>query len=500
MTDVRRTRRRRDTSAIAMARRLAFIGGRVVAGAGVAMVPAAVVSVIYGETSTAVAIALAAAITVIAGTVGWRIMGTQGILTTKEGFGAVGLAWFVMSAFGTLPYLLSGAIPELTNAFFETASGFTTTGASILPEPHTLPRGILVWRSTTQWVGGMGIIILSIAVLPLLGVGGVQLARAESPGPTPDRLTPRFQETAKRLWFVYVGLTVIEVLLLWAGDMNLFQAVNHAFTTMSTGGFGTEHTSITGFSAYTQWVIICFMFLAGASFALHYRALRRPREYLRSVEFGLYSFIVFVGIVIIVGGLIEPGVQVANAIRDATFTAVSIITTTGFATADFGSWRPALQIFVVGLMFLGGMAGSTAGGVKTYRVGILSKAAAADLRRLVHPRGVFITRFGKDRVRDDVVESVQSFFLFYMFLFMTGTFLLSFLDANTTERLDLITTASAVAASLGNIGPGLGEVGPTAHYAGLPGSGKWLLSGLMIVGRLEIFPVLLLFTRDLWRR
>ncbi|HVR33360.1 MAG TPA: TrkH family potassium uptake protein [Acidimicrobiia bacterium] len=500
MTATRSNRRQRDTSASAMVRRLSFIGGRVVAGSGIAMLPAAFVSVIYGEASTALAIAAAGVITIIAGTLGWRLIGTQGVLTTKEGFGAVGLAWFVMSAFGTLPYLLSGAIPGITDAFFETASGFTTTGASILPEPGVLPHGILFWRSTTQWVGGMGIIILSIAVLPLLGVGGVQLARAESPGPVPDRLTPRFQETAKRLWFVYVGLTAIQALLLWAGDMTLFQAVNHAFTTLSTGGFGTEHTSITGFSAYTQWVIIGFMFLAGASFALHYRALRQPGVYLKSVEFGLYSIIVLVAIVIIAGGLLGPGVEVGSAIRDATFTAVSIITTTGYATADFGSWRPALQIFVVGLMFLGGMAGSTAGGVKTFRVGILSKAAAADLRRLVHPRGVFITRFGKDRVRDEIVESVQSFFLFYMFLFMTGTFLLSFLDANASERLDLITTASAVAASLGNIGPGLGEVGPTAHYAGLPGTGKWLLSGLMIVGRLEIFPVLLLFTRDLWRR
>lgn len=500
MTATRSNRRQRDTSASAMVRRLSFIGGRVVAGSGIAMLPAALVSVIYGEASTALAIAAAGVITIIAGTLGWRLIGTQGVLTTKEGFGAVGLAWFVMSAFGTLPYLLSGAIPGITDAFFETASGFTTTGASILPEPGVLPHGILFWRSTTQWVGGMGIIILSIAVLPLLGVGGVQLARAESPGPVPDRLTPRFQETAKRLWFVYVGLTAIQALLLWAGDMTLFQAVNHAFTTLSTGGFGTEHTSITGFSAYTQWVIIGFMFLAGASFALHYRALRQPGVYLKSVEFGLYSIIVLVAIVIIAGGLLGPGVEVGSAIRDATFTAVSIITTTGYATADFGSWRPALQIFVVGLMFLGGMAGSTAGGVKTFRVGILSKAAAADLRRLVHPRGVFITRFGKDRVRDEIVESVQSFFLFYMFLFMTGTFLLSFLDANASERLDLITTASAVAASLGNIGPGLGEVGPTAHYAGLPGTGKWLLSGLMIVGRLEIFPVLLLFTRDLWRR
>lgn len=483
-----------------MARRLAFIIGGVVAGSGVAMLPAAFVSLRYGENDVGAAIAAAAAIAIASGAVGWRVLGTQGVLTTKEGFGAVGLAWFVMSAFGTLPYLLSGAIPGITNAFFETASGFTTTGASILPEPHLLPRGILFWRSTTQWIGGMGIIVLSIAILPLLGVGGVQLARAESPGPTPDRLTPRFQETAKRLWILYVGLTAVQVTLLALGDMDLFQAVNHAFTTMSTGGFGTEHTSITGFSAYTQWVIIGFMFLAGASFALHFRALRRPAEYLRNAEFRLYAFMVGAAVVIVAGGLIEPGARIADAIRDATFTTVSIITTTGYATADFGAWRPALQIFVVGLMFLGGMAGSTAGGVKTFRVGILSKAAAADLRRLVHPRGVFITRFGKDRVRDEVVESVQSFFLFYMFLFMTGTFLLSFLDANASERLDLITTASAVAASLGNIGPGLGDVGPVGHYAGIPGTGKWLLSGLMIVGRLEIFPVLLLFTRDLWKR
>lgn len=483
-----------------MARRLAFITGGVVAGSGVAMLPAAFVSLLYGENEVGAAIAAAAAVAIASGAVGWKVIGTHGVLTTKEGFGAVGLAWFVMSAFGTLPYLLSGAIPGLTDAFFETASGFTTTGASILPEPHLLPRGVLFWRSTTQWIGGMGIIVLSIAILPLLGVGGVQLARAESPGPTPDRLTPRFQETAKRLWIVYVGFTVIEALLLTLGDMNLFQAVNHAFTTMSTGGFGTEHTSITGFSAYTQWVIIGFMFLAGASFALHFRALRRPAEYLRNAEFRLYAFIVVVAVIIVAGGLIGPDTAIADSIRDATFTTVSIVTTTGFATADFGAWRPALQIFVVGLMFLGGMAGSTAGGVKIFRVGILAKAANADLRRLVHPRGVFITRFGKDRVRDEIVESVQSFFLFYMFLFMTGTFLLSFLDANASEHLDLITTASAVAASLGNIGPGLGDVGPTAHYAGIPGTGKWLLSGLMIVGRLEIFPVLLLFTRDLWRR
>ena len=333
----------------------------------------------------------------------------------------------------------------------------------------------------------MGVIVLSIAILPLLGVGGVQLARAESPGPTPDRLTPRFQETAKRLWLVYVGLTAIQILFLWVGDMDFFQSVNHAMTTLSTGGFGTEATSITNFSAYTQWVITVFMFIAGVSFALHFRALRDPQAYFGSAEFALYSAFFLGAVVIIAGGLIGPGVQFSDAVRDAAFTAGTLITTTGFATADFGAWRPALQIFVVGLMF-------TAGGVKTFRVGILAKSALNDLRRIVHPKAILITRFGKDRVRDEVVESIQSYFLFYMFLFMTGTFLISFIDANLGEEINLVTSASAVAASIGNIGPGLGDVGPAANYLAIPMPGRTLLAFLMI------FPVLLLFTRHLWKR
>ncbi len=483
-----------------MARRLLLIIGAVVAASGAAMLPATLVSLAYGEGLAALEILAAALVTMAMGFLAWRVFGQTGVLTTREGFAAVGLAWFVMSAFGTLPFLLTRSIPNFFDAYFEVASGFTTTGASILPDPAALPKGVLFWRSMTQWIGGMGVIVLSIAILPLLGVGGVQLARAESPGPTPDRLTPRFQETAKRLWMVYAGLTVLQILLLWPGDMDLFQSVNHAMTTMSTGGFGTEATSITGFNAYTQWVITVFMFLAGMSFALHYRALRHPKAYFRNAEFGLYSAFFFGAVVIIAGGLIGPGVEVSDAIRDAAFTAGTLITTTGFATADFGAWRPALQIFVVGLMFLGGMAGSTAGGVKTFRVGILAKAALADLRRIVHPRAVLITRFGKERVKDGVVESIQSFFLFYMFLFMTATFLISFIDANLGEEINLVTSASAVAASLGNIGPGLGDVGPAANYLAIPMPGRTLLAFLMIVGRLEIFPVLLLFTRHLWKR
>jgi trk system potassium uptake protein TrkH len=475
--------------------RLSYIVGAVVTGTGAAMVPPALVATSYGEGRTAVRILISAVITLIAGGVGWRVVGRPGKITAKEGFAAVGLAWFAMAAFGTLPYLLTGSIDSLTGAFFETAAGFTTTGASVVPDPSVLSHGILIWRAETQWLGGMGIIVLSIAILPLLGVGGVQLAKAESPGHQPDRLTPRFRETAKRLWFVYVGFTILETILLAFGDMNLFQAVAHAMTTMSTGGFGTEATSITGFSPYTQWVIIVFMFIAGASFALHYRALRSPAEYVRNVEFRLYTALLLgatavVTVAIIGSGPFEP------FFRDALFTTTSLMTTTGYATADFGSWVPGVQILAVGLMFLGGMAGSTAGGVKTFRIAVLTKAASADLRRIIHPRGVFITRFGKETVSDSIMESIQTFFLFYMFLFMSGTVILGLMSSD----LDLVTSASAVASSLGNIGPGLGAVGPTSNFLAIPDAGKWLLSFLMIAGRLEIFPVVLLFTRNLWRR
>lgn len=482
-----------------MANRLMFIIGAVVAGSGAAMVPAAVVGLIYREYTEASQILAAAGITMATGLAGWRFVGRSGRITAKEGFAAVGLAWFAMALFGTLPYLLTGSITNMTNAFFETAAGFTTTGSSVVPDPSQLSHGVLIWRSMTQWLGGMGIIVLSIAILPLLGVGGVQLARAESPGPQPHRLTPRFRETARRLWLVYVGFTAAEALLLALGEMTVFQAVAHAMTTMSTGGFGTEATSITGFSPYTQWVIIAFMFMAGASFALHYRAFRSPSQYVRHPEFRLY--VILLGVATAIVFLFLVGTQDTEpAIRDAAFTTTSLLTTTGYATADFGSWVSGLQILLVALMFLGGMSGSTAGGVKTFRIAVLTKAAAADLRRIVLPRAVFVTRFGRVAVADPIVESIQTFFLFYMFLFMTGTIVMGLIESSLSAGLDLVTSASAVASALGNIGPGLGVVGPTSNFLAVPDAGKWLLSFLMIAGRLEIFPVVLLFTRNLWRR
>ncbi|HEX5695988.1 MAG TPA: TrkH family potassium uptake protein [Acidimicrobiia bacterium] len=491
--------RRKQGSTVQLLKTVAYVLGSILVFVAVAMLTAALVSLINGELDTALWITVSAALTVAAGLVMRQLVPRPSSISVREGFVTVGLAWFVFSLFGAIPYLLTGAIPSVTDAVFETASGFTTTGASILADPAQLPDGIAFWRGLTQWLGGMGVIVLGVAVLPLLGTGGAQLAQAESPGPTLDRLTPRFQETAKRLWIVYAAITVVQIALLAFGDMDVMQSVIHSFTTMSTGGFGTEADSVAGFSNYTQWVITFFMFVAGVSFALHYRALSRPVEYMRNSEFKLYLLITVAAIVVVAGGLWED-LAASEAVRHAAFNTVSIVTTTGFASTDFGLWRPTLQIVVIGLMFVGGMAGSTAGAIKTFRIGVLSKAAYADLRRLIHPRGIFVTRFGGAKVSDPVVEAVQSFFLFYMFLFMTSVFLLAFIDANIAEGLDLVTAASAVAASLGNIGPGLGDVGPAANYSGLPILAKWLLSSLMIVGRLELFPVLVLFTKDLWKR
>lgn len=479
-------------------KRLTHVIGAVVAAVGAAMALPAIVALIYGEGDTAWQIALAALLTTGIGLVAWRYLEPPGSLATREGFAIVGLSWVVIAFFGTLPYLFTGEIASFTDAFFETAAGFTTTGASITPDPSALSHGILFWRALTQWLGGMGIIVLSIAILPLLGLGGVELARAEAPGVSPDRLTPRFRETAKRLWLLYAMFTGLEALFLWAGDMTLFEAIAHSLTTMSTGGFSTAAGSLGAFSAYTQWVVIVFMVLAGSSFALHFRGLIRPRAYLENAEFLLYIGIIGAGsLVAIVGIWASP---FNDAIRDGLFTVVSLVTTTGYATVDFGLWPVALQLLVLGLMFVGGMTGSTGGAVKPFRLGVLFQASRADLRRVIHPRGMFPVRLGREIVPEKVVQSVQSFFLLYMFIFMTGTLLFGIVVGVWGEGFDIVSSVSAVASSLGNVGPGLAEVGPTSTYLAVPAAGKWLLSFFMIVGRLEIFPVILLFSREIWRR
>lgn len=468
--------------------------------AGLMMLLAAGVALLYSEFSDARAIAVAALLTVGLGALLRWSVERPTTLTTRAGFAGVGIAWLLMSVCGTLPYLFSGAIPDITDAFFETVSGFTTTGASVVPDPSQLPHGILFWRSLTQWMGGMGIILLFVAVLPLLGVGGVELARAESPGANPDRLTARFQDTAKRLWLTYTALTCCEVLiLLWAGDMNLFQAVNHSLTTMSTGGFGTEATSIASFGPYTQWVIIVFMAIAGVSFSLHYRALLNPGRYWRNEEFRVYVVLVVVAAAWITIALANYGSDWEESVRDGAFTALSMITTTGYSTADFGTWTPPLLMLLLILMTTGGMAGSTAGGIKSFRIKVLASTAVTELRRVIHPRGMFLVRLNSQVVSINFIRGVFSFFVLYMFLLGIGAVLFSTIEM-LMGSTDLTTSFSAVVASLGNIGPGLGEVGPTGNYAMVSVPGKWLLSLLMIVGRLELFPIMVLFMPSVWRR
>ncbi len=478
---------------------LLLITGVTAIAVGLMMFLAAGVSLLYGELSDARSIGAAAAVTVATGVLLRWSVEKPTAMTTRAGFAGVGIAWLMMSAFGTLPYLFTGAIPDISGAVFETVSGFTTTGASVLADPGQLSHGILFWRSLTQWLGGMGVIVLFVAVLPLLGVGGMELARAESPGAHPDRLTPRFQDTAKRLWLIYVMLTCAEALLLWAGDMNLFQAVNHSLTTLSTGGFGTEPTSIAGFSAYTQWVIIVFMMLAGISFALHYRALLNPRRYLANEEFRVYFVVVAAAGAWLTFALANQGTGWEKAIREGVFTGVSMVTTTGYSTADFGSWVPPLQLLVLALMTLGGMAGSTAGGIKSFRVKVLAHTALTELRRVIHPRGMFIIRLNNRPLSTNIIRGIFSFFAMYLFLLGLGALIFTNIELSFGPS-DLVTSISAVVASLGNIGPGLGEVGPAANYAMVSDPGKWILSLLMIVGRLEILPILVLAMPSVWRK
>ena len=478
---------------------LLLVTGVTAMAVGLMMLLAAGVSLLYGEFSDARGIGAAAAVTVATGGLLRLSVGKPTAFTTRAGFAGVGIAWMMMSAFGTLPYLFSGAIPDVTSAVFETISGFTTTGASLLADPGQLSHGILFWRSLTQWMGGMGIIVLFVAVLPLLGVGGLELARAESPGADPDRLTPRFQDTAKRLWLIYVMLTGAEALLLWAGDMDLFQAVNHSLTTLSTGGFSTEATSITGFSAYTQWVIIVFMVLAGVSFALHFRALLHPRRYFASEEFRVYFLVVAAAAAWLTIALANYGTGWEQAVRKGVFTAVSMVTTTGYSTADFGSWMPPMQLLVLALMTLGGMAGSTAGGIKSFRLKVVANTALTELRRVIHPRGMFIIRLNKRPLPTHIIRGIFSFLALYLFLLGAGALVFITIESSFGSS-DLVTSLSAVVASLGNIGPGLGEVGPAANYAMVSPPGKWLLSLLMIVGRLEILPILVLAMPSVWRK
>ena len=414
----------------------------------------------------------------------------------REGFTIVTLVWIVFSFFGSIPYILSDSIPDFTNAFFESISGFTTTGSSILNNIEELPQGILFWRSMTQWLGGMGIIVLSLAILPIFGIGGMQLYAAEVPGPVPDKLSPKIRQTAKALWGIYLLFTVSEFFLLWIGGMTPFDAICHSFTTMATGGFSTKQTSIAHWdSPFIQYVIIFFMMLAGTNFSLSYCALTgRFRKIVRDEEFKYYLIFILIFVVLIFTGLIFTAqIGVEKAFRDALFQVVSIITTTGYATADYILWHPFLIVLIFALFFFGGSAGSTGGGIKIMRIVILLKNSYYELKRMVHPHAVIPVRFNKHTVDAKIVTNVLAFFIIYFIIFIFSTILFAIIED------DLPSSMGAVATCLGNIGPGLGNVGPAENFMHVPTVGKWFLSFLMLLGRLELFTVLVLFSRSFWK-
>jgi len=477
--------------------RILYVVGLVLLSGSAVGLFALPVAIATRDWSTAGHLVLTMAAMVGAGGLGMVIGGRPEQLRPKDAFAGVGLAWVAVIAFGALPYLLTGRF-AFTDALFESAAGFTTTGATTVTDLSTLSHALMVWRATTQWFGGMGMIVLSIAILPFVGAGGIHLARAETPGPEPDRLTPRLRGTAMRLWGLYAALTVVAGLVFVLGDMSPYQAAVHALSTISTGGFGTEQTSLAGFSAYTQWVTIFFMIVAGASFTLHIRAMRNPRLYATTPEARYYLLSLALGSGLLVGGLTLDLVGVP--VREAVFTAVAMITGTGFAVADYAVWPAAVGGVIIMLMFLGGMGGSTTGALKTYRVAIVLKSAAAEVRRFTRPRSVSITRFGRAPLPDTVVSAAHAYIVVYLLAFVVGTLLLLFVEAAWGDHMDLVSGLSAAASAIGNVGPGLGSVGPSGTYALVSAPGKWILGTLMILGRLEIYPIVLLFTASFWRK
>ena len=425
------------------------------------------------------------------------VRNTKKSLGKREGYVVVSTVWLLFSLFGALPFFLSGAIPTYTDAFFETISGFTTTGASILNDIESLSHGLLFWRSITQWLGGMGIIVMALAILPILGIGGMQLFVAEVPGPTPDKLHPRIKGTAKRLWGIYILLTFIETILLYFGGMSLFDAVNHSFTTMATGGYSTKQLSIAYYnSPYIEYVISLFMFIAGMNFTLSFFALKlKFSKIINNEEFRWYLFgTIIVAILITLSLIFHQDYIYEQAFRTALFQVVSIITTTGFITADYMLWPPFVIVIIFLLMFIGGSAGSTGGGPKVMRVMILLKNSYFEFKRIMHPKAIIPVRVNKHTVSPQIVANIQAFMVVYIIIFVIGTIIMSSLG------LDLDTSMGAVITSLGNIGPGIADVGPANNFANIPSAGKWLLSILMLVGRLELFTVLVLFTPYFWKK
>lgn len=415
----------------------------------------------------------------------------------RDGYLIVVSGWLCMTFFGTLPYLLTESIPSFTDAFFETMSGFTTTGSTILDEIESLPKSILFWRSMTQWIGGMGIIVLTIAILPLLGIGGMELFVAEAPGPTKDKIHPRIKETAKRLWIIYFSLTALETVVLMFFGLSFFDAINHSLTTTSTGGFSTKQQSIAAFqNPFVEAVIVIFMFLAGTNFTMIYFGLKMKfRKIVNNDEFKWYLSAVFILILLLSFYRTHTSSSdFIHAFREISFQVVSIITTTGYATADYTLWGSFLTFIFFLFLFSGASAGSTSGGIKIVRIILLIKNGLLEFKRRLHPKAVIPVMLNKQVISSTITYNLLAFIFLYLFVFTLGSIFLSFLG------VDMLTSISAVASAVGNVGPGIADVGPSSSFSQLPTSAKWILSLLMLMGRLELFTVCVLFTPYFWKR
>ena len=455
----------------------------------------AVTSLIYAEWAVMGVFLLTAAISGALGFALRTIKPRSKVFYMREGFAATALSWITISIMGAVPFVLTGCIPNPVDAMFETVSGFTTTGASILPGVEGLPNGILFWRSFTHWIGGMGVLVFLLSLLPLTGGSHVNLMKAESPGPQVDKLVPKVQSTAKILYGIYFALTVVEVCFLLAGGMNVFDSLLTAFGTAGTGGFGFKNDSFASFSPYIQWVVTIFMILFGVNFNAYFLLLlRRFRRAASSEEVRAYFAIILAAVAVITVNIRSLYGTFGEALRHAAFQVGSIITTTGFSSCDFDLWPTLAKEVLVLLMFVGACAGSTGGGIKVSRIVLLFRTMTREIGQIIHPHMVKKLKFEGRVVGQEVLRSVNAFMVAYVLIFAVSTLFVCL------DGFDLVTSFTSVAATLNNIGPGLELVGPASNFSCFSDLSKIVLIFDMLAGRLEIFPLLVLFFRDTWKK
>lgn len=477
-------------------RAISYTVGRILQLEAALFIIPMIVSIIYHESSSVIAFLISSAIALAAGLLLTYILGKNDkLIFAKEGFAIVAIAWICLSVVGALPFLISGQIESFADAFFETVSGFTTTGASILDNVGALSKGMLFWRSLTHWLGGMGVLVFIMAIFPQDTGRNIHIMRAEMPGPIVGKLVPRIKDTAKILYLIYIVMTAIEVLFLLAGGMTLYESLLHSFGTAGTGGFGIKVDSLSSYSSYLQWVITIFMLIFGINFNLYYLILiRQFKSVVKSTELWTYLAIVAFSGVVITINILPLYSGLGEAVKHAFFQVASIITTTGYSTADFNLWPSASKAVLLILMFIGGCAGSTSGGIKVSRYIIAVKAIFRDIKHMIHPSAISSVKFEGKKIDDKTRHGVSTYFAVYFMIFWVIFFFISF------EPFNFETNFSAVATCLNNVGPGFGMVGPAASFAGYSVPAKILLSFAMLLGRLEIFPILMMLVPSFWKR